>query len=166
VRGLHRTVGRGEFVAAGPPGCGKSTTLTLVSGLERSTEGEIPAAGAPVRGVGDKVGSGLRQDATFLWRTVLSPVMAGPCFRGVPEAEAKRKASEWPARFGPAAFEDRRPQQLSGGQRERVARSATFGGDSATLLMDEPFGVARNLVAHARILGASDRRVTLRVVIP
>jgi NitT/TauT family transport system ATP-binding protein len=140
VRELDLTVGRGEFVAVvGPTGCGKSTTLTLVSGLEEPTEGEVLVAGEPVDGVGDKVGFVFQQDATFPWRTVLSNVMAGPRFRGVPKAEAKEKASEWLARVGLAAFEDRYPHQLSGGQRKRVALAATFVNDPSILLMDEPF---------------------------
>ncbi|MET8213316.1 ATP-binding cassette domain-containing protein, partial [Streptomyces sp. NPDC005373] len=89
VRELDLTVARGEFVAVvGPTGCGKSTTLTLVSGLEEPTDGEVLVAGQPVEGVGDKVGFVFQQDATFPWRTVLSNVMAGPRFRGVPKAEA------------------------------------------------------------------------------
>lgn len=79
VRDLDLTIGRGEFVAVvGPTGCGKSTTLTLVSGLEEPTEGEVLVAGEPVRGIGDKVGFVFQQDAVFPWRTVLSNVMAGP----------------------------------------------------------------------------------------
>ncbi|MFF5515279.1 ATP-binding cassette domain-containing protein [Streptomyces coeruleorubidus] len=66
VRDLDLAVGRGEFVAVvGPTGCGKSLTSTLVSGLEEPTEGEVLVAGEPVRGVGDKVGFVLQQDATF-----------------------------------------------------------------------------------------------------
>jgi NitT/TauT family transport system ATP-binding protein len=140
VRDLNLSVARGEFVAVvGPTGCGKSTTLTLVSGLEEASEGDVLVAGAPVRGVGDKVGFVFQQDATFPWRTVLSNVMAGPRFRGIPKAEAKQKAREWLARVGLAAFEDRYPHQLSGGQRKRVALAATFVNDPEILLMDEPF---------------------------
>ncbi|MER5792344.1 ABC transporter ATP-binding protein [Streptomyces sp. NPDC001980] len=142
VRDLDLTVGRGEFVAVvGPTGCGKSTTLTLVSGLEEPSEGEVLVAGAPVAGVGvgDKVGFVFQQDATFPWRTVLSNVMAGPRFRGVPKAEAREKARAWLAKVGLAAFEDRYPHQLSGGQRKRVALAATFVNDPEILLMDEPF---------------------------
>ncbi|MFF4716393.1 ABC transporter ATP-binding protein [Streptomyces eurythermus] len=140
LRGLDLAVGQGEFVAVvGPTGCGKSTTLTLISGLERPTEGEVLVAGAPVDGVGDKVGFVFQQDATFPWRTVLSNVMAGPRFRGVPKAEAREKAREWLGRVGLAAFEDRYPHQLSGGQRKRVALAATFVNDPGILLMDEPF---------------------------
>ena len=140
VRDLDLVVERGEFVAVvGPTGCGKSTTLTLVSGLEEPTEGEVLVAGEPVRGIGEKIGFVFQQDAVFPWRTVLSNVMAGPRFRGVPKAEARQRAREWLARVGLAAFEDRYPHQLSGGQRKRVALAATFVNDPELLLMDEPF---------------------------
>ncbi|MFD8994815.1 ABC transporter ATP-binding protein [Streptomyces abikoensis] len=140
VRDLDLTVAQGEFVAVvGPTGCGKSTTLTLVSGLEEPTEGEVLVGGEPVTGIRPEVGFVFQQDAVFPWRTVLSNVMAGPRFRGVPKAEARERARDWLGRVGLAAFEDRYPHQLSGGQRKRVALAQTFVGDPAILLMDEPF---------------------------
>ncbi|GHG45098.1 ABC transporter ATP-binding protein [Streptomyces griseocarneus] len=140
VRDLDLTVGQGEFVAVvGPTGCGKSTTLTLVSGLEEPTEGEVLVGGEPVSGIRPEVGFVFQQDALFPWRTVLSNVMAGPRFRGEPKARARERARDWLGRVGLAAFEDRYPHQLSGGQRKRVALAQTFVGDPAILLMDEPF---------------------------
>ncbi|GGV27954.1 mannosyltransferase [Kitasatospora herbaricolor] len=140
VRDLDLTVAQGEFVAVvGPTGCGKSTTLTLVSGLEEPTEGEVRVQGRPVAGISDQVGFVFQQDAVFPWRTVLSNVMAGPRFRGVPVAEARERARDWLARVGLAAFEDRYPHQLSGGMRKRVALAQTFVNDPKILLMDEPF---------------------------
>lgn len=140
VRDLDLTVERGEFVAVvGPTGCGKSTTLTLVSGLEEPSEGEVLIDGAPVTGIRPEVGFVFQQDAVFPWRTVLSNVMAGPRFRGVPKAEARERALDWLGRVGLAAFADRYPHQLSGGQRKRVALAQTFVGDPSILLMDEPF---------------------------
>ena len=140
VHDLDLTVAQGEFVAVvGPTGCGKSTTLTLVSGLEEPTEGEVRVYGEPVRGIDPQVGFVFQQDAVFPWRTVLSNVMAGPRFRGVAAAEAKERARDWLGRVGLAAFEDRYPHQLSGGMRKRVALAQTFVNDPAILLMDEPF---------------------------
>ncbi|RLV09769.1 mannosyltransferase [Streptomyces griseocarneus] len=140
VKDLHLTVGRGEFVAVvGPTGCGKSTTLTLVSGLEEPTEGEVLVGGEPVTGIRPEVGFVFQQDAVFPWRTVLSNVTAGPRFRGVPKAEARERALDWLGRVGLSAFADRYPHQLSGGQRKRVALAQTFVGDPGILLMDEPF---------------------------
>lgn len=99
VHDLDLTIQQGEFVAVvGPTGCGKSTTLTLVSGLEEPTEGEVMLSGTPVRGIEDRVGFVFQQDATFPWRTVLSNVMAGPA-----SAECRRPrpgsgpGSGWPA---------------------------------------------------------------------
>ncbi|ASY36241.1 MULTISPECIES: ABC transporter ATP-binding protein [unclassified Streptomyces] len=140
VRDLDLTVDQGEFVAVvGPTGCGKSTTLTLVSGLEEATTGDVLVGGAPVTGIGPTTGFVFQQDAVFPWRSVLSNVMAGPRFRGVPKAEARERARAWLARVGLGAFEDRYPHQLSGGQRKRVALAATFVNDPTLLLMDEPF---------------------------
>ncbi|MEU7041856.1 ABC transporter ATP-binding protein [Streptomyces varsoviensis] len=140
VRDLGLTVRQGEFVAVvGPTGCGKSTTLTLVSGLEEPTEGQVLIGGEPVTGIRPEVGFVFQQDAVFPWRTVLSNVMAGPRFRGVPKAAAKERARDWLGRVGLAAFEDRYPHQLSGGQRKRVALAQTFVGEPRILLMDEPF---------------------------
>ncbi|MEU4209111.1 ABC transporter ATP-binding protein [Streptomyces sp. NPDC026206] len=140
VRDLDLTVAQGEFVAVvGPTGCGKSTTLTLVSGLEEPTEGEVLVGGEAVTGIRPEVGFVFQQDAVFPWRTVLSNVMAGPRFRGAPKAEARERARDWLGRVGLAAFEDRYPHQLSGGMRKRVALAQTFVNDPAILLMDEPF---------------------------
>lgn len=140
VRDLDLVVEQGEFVAVvGPTGCGKSTTLTLVSGLEEPTEGEVLVGGRPVAGIPPQVGFVFQQDAVFPWRTVLSNVTAGPRFRGVPKAEARSRARDWLRRVGLAAFEDRYPHQLSGGQRKRVALAQTFVNEPEILLMDEPF---------------------------
>ncbi|MFJ9696408.1 ABC transporter ATP-binding protein [Kitasatospora sp. NPDC101183] len=140
VRDLDLTVAEGEFVAVvGPTGCGKSTTLTLVSGLEEPTEGDVRVHGEPVTGIDPRVGFVFQQDAVFPWRTVLSNVTAGPRFRGMPAAEARERARDWLARVGLSAFEDRYPHQLSGGMRKRVALAQTFVNDPAILLMDEPF---------------------------
>ncbi|MER8185070.1 ABC transporter ATP-binding protein [Kitasatospora sp. NPDC094015] len=140
VRDLDLTVAQGEFVAVvGPTGCGKSTTLTLVSGLEEPTEGEVRVHGAPVDGINGQVGFVFQQDAVFPWRSVLSNVTAGPRFRGVPAAEARERARDWLARVGLEGFEDRYPHQLSGGMRKRVALAQTFVNDPRILLMDEPF---------------------------
>ncbi|MFJ6139704.1 ABC transporter ATP-binding protein [Kitasatospora sp. NPDC092286] len=140
VRDLGLTVAEGEFVAVvGPTGCGKSTTLTLVSGLEEPTEGEVRVYGEPVDGINPQVGFVFQQDAVFPWRTVLSNVTAGPRFRGVPATEARERARDWLARVGLGAFEDRYPHQLSGGMRKRVVLAQTFVNEPKILLMDEPF---------------------------
>src|SRR3954454_24805855 len=72
-------VGPGQFVAVvGPTGCGKSTTLTLVSGLDRPSEGVITVGGRQVQGVTDGVSFMFQADALLPWKTVLGNVPMGP----------------------------------------------------------------------------------------
>jgi NitT/TauT family transport system ATP-binding protein len=133
-------IGQGEFVAiVGPTGCGKSTTLGLVAGLAKPQAGTVSLFGAPVCGIDPRVGFVFQQDALFPWRRVLGNVCAGPLFRGLPRAEAERRARDWLTRVGLSAFEASYPHQLSGGMKKRVALAQTFINDPAVLLMDEPF---------------------------
>jgi len=134
------TIAPGEFCAiVGPTGCGKSTTLGLVSGLARPQGGTVTLFDAPVTGVDRRVGFVFQQDAVFPWRDVLGNVMAGPLFRGVPRARAEAEARDWIARVGLTGFERHHPHQLSGGMRKRVALAQTFINKPEVLLMDEPF---------------------------
>jgi NitT/TauT family transport system ATP-binding protein len=140
IRDLSLSVAPGEFCAVvGPTGCGKSTTLGLISGLERPSAGEAYVMGKPVQGIDPGIGYVFQTDAVFPWKNVLNNVMTGPLFRGHPRAEARAKAKEWIARVGLAGFEDRYPHQLSGGMRKRVALAQTFINEPRILLMDEPF---------------------------
>src|SRR5438034_575980 len=83
LRDLSLSIQPGEFCAlVGPTGSGKSTTLSLISGLERATRGEVTLMGAPVSSVNPQVGFVFQNDAVFPWRSVLTNVMAGLLFRG------------------------------------------------------------------------------------
>jgi NitT/TauT family transport system ATP-binding protein len=140
VSDLTMTVAAGEFVAVvGPTGCGKSTTLSLVSGLEPPSAGEALVGGSPVRGIPDGIGYMFQQDAIMPWRSVLDNVAAGPRYRGATKAEARAKARDWVDRVGLSGFERYYPHQLSGGMRKRVALAQTLVNEPRILLMDEPF---------------------------
>lgn len=140
IRDLSLSVAPGEFCAiVGPTGCGKSTTLGLISGMERPNVGEARVMGKPVEGIDPRIGYVFQADAVFPWRSVLRNVAAGPLFRGVPKAEAFEKARDWIARVGLSGFEHHFPHQLSGGMRKRVALAQTFINEPQILLMDEPF---------------------------
>src|SRR3982074_3125819 len=153
LRDLNMQVAPGEFNAVvGPTGCGKSTTLALISGLEPPSEGQVSVAGRPPTGILQSTGYGLRPDAVFPWKTVLESVAAGPRYRGVSGKEAREQAREWISRVGLTGFEDRYPHQLSGGMRKRVALAPSLITEPRILLMDEPFSAldvqTRTLMEH------------------
>lgn len=140
LRDLDLVITEGEFCAVvGPTGCGKSTTLTLVSGLEAPTSGEVLVHGQPVHGIGKDIGFMFQNDAVFPWKTVLDNVLAGPKFRGRPMKQARSEARDWLRRVGLTGFEDRYPHQLSGGMRKRAALAQSLINEPRILLMDEPF---------------------------
>ncbi|MGH8891618.1 MAG: ABC transporter ATP-binding protein [Acidothermaceae bacterium] len=140
LRNLDLTVESGEFCAVvGPTGCGKSTTLTLVSGLERATGGDVRVYGHAVERIGSDIGFVFQNDAVFPWKNVLDNVSAGPRFRGKARAEVRAEARDWLRRVGLSGFEDRYPHQLSGGMRKRVALAQSLINEPRILLMDEPF---------------------------
>ena len=141
LQDFSMTVQRGEFCAiVGPTGCGKSTTLSLITGLLQPTTGKVRVMGEAVQGIDPRIGFVFQSDAVFPWRTVLDNVAAGPMFRGQSKAQARELAQQWLRRVGLAGFEKHYPHQLSGGMRKRVALAQTFINKPEILLMDEPFG--------------------------
>ncbi len=131
----------GQFCAiVGPTGCGKSTTLGLVSGLDRPSAGIVRVGGRQVDGIAHGTSVMFQADALMPWKTVVSNVMMGPLFNGVPKKEARARAIDWLRRVGLAGFEDHHPHQLSGGMRKRVSLAAALINEPSILMMDEPFG--------------------------
>lgn len=131
----------GQFCAiVGPTGCGKSTTLAQVSGLERPSAGTVSVGDRIVEGITSGVSYMFQADALFPWKTVLDNVLIGPVLLGTGKREATALARDWLRRVGLAGFEDRFPHQLSGGMRKRVAMAAALINNPRILLMDEPFG--------------------------
>ena len=140
LRGFSMTVEKGEFCAlVGPTGCGKSTTLTLITGLARPSSGTVKIWGQPVEGIDPRIGFVFQSDAVFPWRNVLDNIAAGPIYRGMSKSQAYSEARDWIRRVGLTGFEGHYPHQLSGGMRKRVALAQTFINKPEILLMDEPF---------------------------
>jgi NitT/TauT family transport system ATP-binding protein len=156
IRDFNMTIGRGEFVAiVGPTGCGKSTTLNLITGLAKPSSGEARLFGKQVDGIDPRVGFVFQTDALFPWRSVLENVVAGPLFRGVPPEQAYASARDWLARVNLSGHESKYPHQLSGGMRKRVALAQTFVNEPEVLLMDEPFSaldVQTRVLMHDELL--------------
>ncbi|WP_222432162.1 ABC transporter ATP-binding protein [Leekyejoonella antrihumi] len=157
IRDVTFTVEPGQFCAiVGPTGCGKSTTLGQVSGLERPSAGSVAVGGRPVTGITKGVSFMFQADALFPWKTVLGNVMIGPTLAGMAKKDAIALARDWLRRVGLTGFEDRYPHQLSGGMRKRVAMAAALINEPRILLMDEPFGaldVQTKAIMQTELLG-------------
>lgn len=141
VQHIDLTASPGEFIAiVGPTGCGKSTLLNASAGLLKPSDGEVEIFGAPLHGLNSRAGYLFQQDALMPWKTALQNVAVALEPKGVSRREAEAKAGDWLRRVGLAAFVDRYPHMLSGGQRKRVALAQMLIRDPEILLMDEPFG--------------------------
>jgi NitT/TauT family transport system ATP-binding protein len=141
VEAIDLDVKPGEFVSiVGPTGCGKSTLLNAAAGLLKPSGGRVGIFGTPLSGLNGRAGYLFQQDALMPWKTAQENVAVALQPKGVPRAEADAKARDWLRRVGLAAFVDRYPHMLSGGQRKRVALAQMLIRDPEILLMDEPFG--------------------------
>ena len=95
IRDVDLVIEPGQFCAiVGPTGCGKSTTLSLVSGLARPSAGSVRVGGQEVDGIATGMSFVFQADALLPWKTVLGNVAMGPQFQGTPKKEARAEARE------------------------------------------------------------------------
>ncbi|MDG4834985.1 ABC transporter ATP-binding protein [Micromonospora sp. WMMD967] len=133
--GVSLDVAPGEFVClVGASGCGKSTLLNLVAGLDRPSGGQITLDGDTNPGLM------FQEPALFPWLTVDGNVEVPLKLRRLPRAERRERVAELLRTVHLADFGRKRPHELSGGMRQRVALARTLALDTPVLLMDEPFG--------------------------
>ena len=160
VTALERTrhvLEPGTFTALiGPSGCGKSTLMNAIAGFVTPAEGSVRLDGRTIAGPSPEVGVIFQQYALFPWFTALNNVRFGLKQFGLPRGEEIDRARAALAEVGLSAHEDKYPQQLSGGMKQRVAIARTFAVEPKVLLMDEPFGALdaqTRLVMHDLLLG-------------
>jgi NitT/TauT family transport system ATP-binding protein len=134
------SIGEGEFVSiVGPSGCGKSTLLDILAGLARPQSGELHIDGKQVSGPALDRGFIMQGYALLPWRTVLRNVAYGLEVQRVPRRRRAEICQKYIDLVGLGGFEDRFPNELSGGMRQRVAIARSLAYDPEVLLMDEPF---------------------------
>jgi NitT/TauT family transport system permease protein len=139
----------GQFVSLlGPSGCGKSTIFNIVAGMLNPTRGKVRIDGEDVTGTIGTVGYMLQKDLLLPWRTVLDNTILGAELKGTPKPLAREHATPFVKRYGLNGFEDRYPEALSGGMRQRAALLRTLLYDTEIILLDEPFAA---LDAQTRI---------------
>ncbi|HEY7464053.1 MAG TPA: ABC transporter ATP-binding protein [Candidatus Limnocylindria bacterium] len=123
----------GEFVClVGASGCGKTTLLNLVAGLDKPDAGEMVVRG--------RRALLFQEAALFPWLTAAGNVELALRLAGVPRHERHDEARRLLGLVRLEGFADKRPHELSGGMRQRVALARAFAQKADILLMDEPFG--------------------------
>jgi NitT/TauT family transport system ATP-binding protein len=130
-----------EFVCIlGSSGCGKTTLLRLIAGLDAAEAGSIILDGEEIKGASPKVGMVFQEYSLFPWRTVIDNIAFGLEMKGIRKDERYQIAGQYLDLVNLSQFRDSYPSELSGGMRQRVAVARALALDPVLLLMDEPFG--------------------------
>lgn len=147
LKHLDLEVADGEFLClVGHSGCGKSTTLRILAGLQKPIAGTIETNGNPIEGPGLDRSVVFQNYSLFPWMTVKKNVEFGikqasiELSRGLTKDRMSDIADEYLAKVSMAKAADLYPYQLSGGMRQRVAIARALAMDTEVLLFDEPFG--------------------------
>jgi nitrate/nitrite transport system ATP-binding protein len=144
VRDFDLSIAEGEFVSLiGHSGCGKSTVLSIVAGLQSATGGSAILAGKEITGPGTDRGVVFQAPCLFEWMTALDNVMLGvdQAFPKLGRVERTKKAEEALDSVGLADALHKKPAELSQGMRQRVGLARAFALSPKMLLLDEPFGM-------------------------
>jgi len=150
--GLEFSVDAGQVLAVvGPSGCGKSTLLELICGLGDPDTGTIEVAGK-TGAVNRLEGCAYmpQTDCLLPWYSAIDNAGLALRNKGRSKAEARRAAAELFTRLGLNGFEQSRPDELSGGMRQRVAFLRTLLSGKGVLLLDEPFA-ALDAITRAEV---------------
>lgn len=129
-----------EFLCVcGQSGCGKTTLLDILSGLQKPTEGNVLIDGNPVDPKKQSISFVFQEPSNLPWLTVWDNVATGLRIKKYPEAEIRRIVDDIIGVVGLHGFEKYYPHQISGGMKQRVAIARAFATNADVILMDEPF---------------------------
>jgi nitrate/nitrite transport system ATP-binding protein len=159
LNGIDLSVGEGEFVAIlGFSGTGKTTLMSLVAGLLEADSGEILIGGKPVAGPGGASSLVFQSYSLFPWLTVEGNVALAvdATHKGMTKAERAALVREKIDLVGLSHAIDRKPAELSGGMRQRVAVARALSMQPEILLLDEPLS-ALDALTRAKLQAEIDR---------
>ena len=148
IKDFNLKIAQGEFVALiGHSGCGKSTVLSMLAGLNEITSGVIILAGKEVISAGPDRGMVFQSPALLPWMSAFENVMLGvnQVFFTASHAERRQIAEYYLSVVGLAESMHKRPRALSQGMRQRVGIARAFALSPKMLLLDEPFGMLDSL---------------------
>src|SRR6266568_9244518 len=151
VRNFNLRIKKGEFVCLiGHSGCGKSTVLSMVAGLNGISEGGIILAGKELVGPGPDRGVVFQSPCLLPWLTAFENVMLGvdQVFYTASKEERRQIAEYYLSVVGLADAMHKRPAELSQGMRQRVGIARAFALSPKMLLLDEPFGMLDSLTRY------------------
>src|SRR5437763_1057263 len=148
VKDFNLRIKKGEFVCLiGHSGCGKSTVLSMVAGLNEITSGGIILAGRELVGPGPDRGVVFQSPCLLPWMTAFENLMLGvnQVFFTASKLERRQIAEYYLSVVGLAEAMHKRPAELSQGMRQRVGIARAFALSPKMLLLDEPFGMLDSL---------------------
>ena len=155
LRDIQVRTTEGEIVAIlGGSGCGKTTLLRLVAGLDTPTAGAIVVGGEPISGTHPAISAVFQEPRLLPWLKVGANIAFGG--QRLEPAERQRRTDALIERIGLAGYGGRWPRDLSGGQSQRVAIARALIGHPGVLLLDEPFSALDPFTRaslHALVLG-------------
>ena len=144
LKEISLSIDKGEFITLlGSSGCGKTTTLRIIAGLETPDSGQVFLEGKDVTSLAPEardVNTVFQNYALFPHMTVADNIGYGLKLKKTPKAEIKKRVSEMLELVQLPGYEKRKPSELSGGQRQRVAIARSLVNNPKVLLLDEPLG--------------------------
>jgi len=138
---INFSIKQGEFISiVGPSGCGKTTLLNILAGLLPKTSGSAKIAGQEVLEPLKKVGMVFQAPTLLPWRTIRENIMIPAEVQKLDKESHLQRADELITLVGLNGFENKYPNELSGGMQQRAGICRALVHSPAVLLMDEPFG--------------------------